>query len=196
MSIREVRACRRDPVQVGDDQCSRLARDESSCRVEDVLARGAEMNVLRGVAPDSFTQRAHERLGRVAGAPALGDERGEIEAVGVAAHDDRPGGVPGDDADLRLGDRERALGHEHRAQPGLVRDGSQHFGRREQRVKRHRAPLHLRPLDAPSRFQLPQRGELFAGRLCGDGHAIGDMQTPARGGAGLVGIDSRVHACE
>ena len=126
MLVRELRARARNAVELGVDERRRVSCDERRRRVEDVLARRAVVHVLR-----SLAQRAHEWLDGIAGVSSGARKVVCIETFG------RKDFVAelGDHADAGFGARERTLRLEHRAEPGLVRDGLTNRRRHEERLE-------------------------------------------------------------
>ena len=53
------------PIELREDEVERSTSDEHRRRVDDVLARRPEVDVVGGVAADGAAQLAHERLGGV-----------------------------------------------------------------------------------------------------------------------------------
>ena len=96
-----------------------VARDEHRGGVEHVLARRAPVDVAAAVA-GGVGERADERLHRVAGRAALASRARRRRSGPRRTPRDRVRRLGRDDARLRLGQRERALGVEHRPQPGAV----------------------------------------------------------------------------
>ncbi len=130
------------------DEIDGVAGDEHRGRVQDVLAGRAPVDVARRVAADGLGKLPDERLDGVAGRPAPFRERRGIEAIGIARRRDRLGGVAGDDAGARLGERERALRVEHRLEPGAIRDCRTKLVGNEdpvEHVRRRRTRSDVRP---------------------------------------------------
>ena len=94
------------------------------------------MDEIGGGDLDLGAKGTDERLGRVACRPSLLGELVDLEAVGAARSRDRRCCLERDHAGGGLGTRKRALGVEHRCQPGLVRDGLADRGGDEQRRER------------------------------------------------------------
>ena len=133
--IGELGADRGDGCHVGQHGCEGTGGDEHRGGVDDVLARRAVMHVPRRLAPDGGTERADERLGRIARPTALGCDAVGVEQLGPAGGGDRLGRLGGNHAELGLGRRERALEVEHRLQPRAVAHLVEQRLRREDRVE-------------------------------------------------------------
>ncbi len=117
------------------DHAQRPPRNQHGRAVDDVLARGAEVDVLRGVAVYPAAQRPHERLDRSARGTSLFDQAGCVDrAPGVGRHDELCR-VRGNHARAGLGAGEGGLDLDHRADPGRIRDGVAQWGRDEDRLE-------------------------------------------------------------
>ena len=115
-------AGRRDPVYLGEDRVQSAPGDEHGGGVQDVLTRGALVDVARrvfGHPGDGVGERPHEWRDGVAGAEYFASDLLGVEETGVAAGDDGFGDFPGDPACPRLRQRQRRLRVEHRLQPRL-----------------------------------------------------------------------------
>ena len=104
-----------------EDEVEGSTSDEHRRRVDDVLTRRPEVDIVGGVAADGATQLAYERLGGVSDRTArVGDSPGVVE-LGAARLGDPRCGVLGDEADSGTCRGKRALGVEHRLQPRALR---------------------------------------------------------------------------
>ena len=135
MGVRELRALLGNGPEALQDQPQHPARDEHRRRVQDVLARRAEVDVLgRAVVPDRLSQGTDERLDRVARRATLLGERRRVERLGPAGGDDRFPGLLGDDPRGHLRTRERRL--HLAAGPRATRSPRARRGRRRERRDR------------------------------------------------------------
>ena len=114
---RDARAFVRCAGELVVHELRRALRHQHGGRVDDVLARRAEMDGARMGLADPRPQRANERLGRVSGGAALHCELGDVVQRRITCVGDRSGSLLGEDAGPALRAGERALGVEHRAQP-------------------------------------------------------------------------------
>ncbi len=107
-------------AQVVHQRLEAASRDEHQRGVEDVLARRAVVDVLRGVRSDGRAERRDERHDRLGMPRGRGAERGNVEVRRVARGRDRLGSLDRDEVAARARARERRLDVEQRLQPGCV----------------------------------------------------------------------------
>ncbi len=102
VSPRERGAPGREPIELREDEVERPTADEHRRRVDDVLARRAEVDVVGGVA-DRSAQLANQRLRGVSDLAArVGDGRG-VEQLGAARSGDPRSSVLGNQAERCTG---------------------------------------------------------------------------------------------
>ena len=136
MSAGELRAAVREAVELGQHERGGVPRDEHRSRVDDVLARRSQVDVLGRVGPHRSPELADERLGRVPdGAAVICDAR-SVEEIGTARLADPRGGVRRDEADCDARLRQGVLRIEHPLQPRSIRDCVSQLLRDEDRCER------------------------------------------------------------
>ena len=121
-------------VEIGDERVDRGAQFEHQRGVDDVLAGRAPVHVARGLGiglGDLGGERLDQRDRDVAGGDRRFAERGEVVALGAAGGRDRIDRRGRDDADRRLGARQRHLEIEHALQPRAIIEDRTHGRARE-----------------------------------------------------------------
>ena len=140
MGACEARTITRQPIELGDNEPGRSVRDEHRRRVDDVLARRAEVDGIGSPLAGRVAERADERLGRIAhGAPFLHESPRVVEVDATHIRDLR-GGLLRDETDGGARRRERAFRFEHAHEPRAFRDCvAQLHGDEDRRERGHTA---------------------------------------------------------
>ena len=119
MRARQLRAPVGEPVEVGEHEPDRAPRHEHRRRVDDVLARRAEMHGV-GRRADPLAQRLHERLRRVPHGAAVLRDQLRVEEIAAARLGDARCRLLRHEPGRGPREREGALRVEHALEPGAV----------------------------------------------------------------------------
>ena len=123
-------------LSVGDQGIDRRAQLEHERGVDDVLAGRAPVHVARRARiglGDLGGERIDQRDGDIAGGGGRFAQRRDVVAFGARRLGDRVDGARRNDADLRLGARQRDLEIEHALQARAIVERRAHGRARDQR---------------------------------------------------------------
>ena len=131
VALRLTGSGRAHPPQVGGYQLDRITALEHHCRVDNVLARRAQVNECARGGVDLRTQRPDQRNGERARPDSVALELLRLEILGLARGGDRLGGAAGDHASACLGAGKGGLERQHPRQVRLSRTHALHCRRAE-----------------------------------------------------------------
>ena len=138
MASRMVCRGRRGTIEAGEQHRHRALKLQHRRRVENVLARGAPVNIPRGIAIDrlhQLRQMAHERNRRNTIRGGFHADRVEVVSIRAGRLANGYRGLSRNDAELRLHLCERGLHVQHRLQARTIRHLVEHVCVREERRK-------------------------------------------------------------
>jgi hypothetical protein len=136
MHAREPGTAVRSLRELGVDEAKSASPHEHGRTVEDVLARRTEMHVTTILLADAGADRPHQWLDGIPRCAAFRRDRVVVVVLDPQRPADRSGNLRRDEARGRLGVHERALGIEHRFEPGVVRESLRQLSRDENRRER------------------------------------------------------------